>query len=75
MRTKAMLKQVGGEHYNKHGNIQPWDIIDNYGLNFYEGNALKYLLRSKGDRVEDLEKAKHYIEKEIENLGGTIENN
>jgi len=39
-------KQIGGTHYSKH-KIQPWDIIDEYGLNFYEGNVLKYLLRKK----------------------------
>src|SRR5579859_7365880 len=37
-------RQVGGDHYTKH-TLQPWDIIDAYGFDFYEGNALKYLLR------------------------------
>ena len=59
-------KQIGGYHYVKHA-IQPWDIIDEYKLNYYEGNALKYLLRNKGMRVEDLKKAIHYLEKEISN--------
>jgi hypothetical protein len=55
-------KQVGGTHYNSHS-MQPFDIIDEYDLNFYEGNALKYLLRWKDKNgVIDLEKAKHYIE-------------
>lgn len=56
-------RQVGGNHYLRHGNMQPFDIIDEYELNFYEGTALKYLLRwrEKGG-VEDLEKAKHFIE-------------
>lgn len=58
-------KQVGGDHYNKHS-IQPWDIIDEWGLNFYEGNVLKYLLRRKGNRLEDLQKIVHYVEKMIE---------
>jgi hypothetical protein len=57
-------RQVGGEHYQR--NIQPWDIIDEYALDFYEGNAIKYILRDKGKRVEDLQKAIHYLEKEIE---------
>lgn len=56
--------QVGGDHYRQP--IQPWDIIDIYGLNFYEGNALKYLLRRKDNRIQDLKKAAHYIEKLIE---------
>ncbi len=58
-------KQVGGDHYVSH-KIQPFDVIDEYDLSFYEGNALKYLLRRKGNRLEDLEKAKHYIELCIE---------
>lgn len=58
-------KQIDGDHYNKH-TIQPFDIIDDYGLDFYEANALKYLLRhrDKGGIV-DLQKAKHYIDEVI----------
>ena len=63
----VMSKQIGGAHY-KEKKIQPWDIIDVYKLNYYEGNTLKYLLREKGDRVEDLEKAIHYLEKEVLNI-------
>lgn len=63
----ARLAQVGGEHYKKF-KIQPWDVIDEYGLSFYAGNALKYLLRAgnKGSRVEDLKKCRHYLDKMIE---------
>jgi len=60
----AKDRQVGGDHYQRR--IQPWDVIDEYGLDYYEGNAIKYILRWKGDRVEDLKKAIHYLEKEIE---------
>jgi hypothetical protein len=59
-------KQVGGDHYTKH-KIMPWDIIDEYGLDFYAGNAIKYILRAPDKNgVEDLEKAKHYLERMIE---------
>jgi hypothetical protein len=58
-------QQIGGDHYKKHA-IQPWDVIDCYRLNYYEGNVLKYLLRRKESRIEDLRKAAHYIEKAIE---------
>ena len=61
-------KQVGGSHYIDK-KIQPWDIIDEYELDYYEGNVLKYLLREKDNRIEDLQKAMHYIEKEISLLG------
>jgi hypothetical protein len=56
-----MSKQVGGNHYRKA--IQPWDIIEEWELNFWAGNVLKYLLRYPyKNGVEDLEKAKHYLE-------------
>jgi len=58
-------KQVGGDHYVRLG-IQPWEIIERNGLDYWEGNALKYLLRRKGNRAEDLRKAIHYIEYLVE---------
>lgn len=61
MSAEERAKQVGGTHYNSKP-VQPWDIILVYGLNFWEGNALKYLLRRKGNRLEDLEKARHYLD-------------
>jgi hypothetical protein len=59
--------QEGGDHYNRFGNLQPWDVILHFGLGFLDGNAVKYLLRwrHKGG-VEDLRKARHYIDKLIE---------
>lgn len=56
--------QVGGNHYKDHA-IQPWDIIIEYKLDYFEGNALKYLLRRKVNRVEDLAKAIHYMEQAL----------
>lgn len=58
-------KQVGGDHYQM--SIQPFDVIDAWDLDFYEGSALKYLARhKKKNGREDLEKAIHYIELTIE---------
>lgn len=55
------------QHYKK-GAMQPWDIIDEWNLNFYEGNVLKYLLRAKhkGSQLDDYIKAKHYLQRLIE---------
>ncbi len=41
-------------------------------MNFCIGNAVKYLWRAglKGDAVEDLKKARWYIEREIQRLEG-----
>jgi len=61
------MQQVWWTHYEKH-NIMPWDIIDEYWLDFYEGNIIKYLLRYKDKNwLEDLKKAKHYLDKLILN--------
>lgn len=53
-------KQVGGQHYKQYG-IQPIQFIQMKYMRFVEGNILKYLVRNK-KRLEDLEKAYHYIE-------------
>lgn len=62
---KAREAQVGGDHYRKH-KIQPWDIWQEYGLNAFEGAIIKYLLRRKGSRLEDLKKARHTLDRLIE---------
>lgn len=58
--------QVGGDHYLRA--IQPWDIIDVWGLDYWRGRALTYLLRAgnKGAAVEDLKKARHLLDYLIE---------
>ena len=59
-------KQVGGQHYSVKA-IQPWDYITSNNLGYLEGNIVKYVSRWKDKNgVEDLLKAKHYLEKLIE---------
>jgi hypothetical protein len=59
-------KQVGGSHY-KDMKIQPAQFINENNLPFAEGNAIKYICRHKHKgEVQDLEKAKHYIDMIIE---------
>ena len=55
-------------HYNQ--GIEAIDIIESWDLNFSLGNAIKYILRSpyKGKQIEDLEKARWYIDREINRL-------
>lgn len=58
--------QVGGDHY-KTQPIQPWDYILANGLGFLAGNVVKYVSRfDKKNGVEDLKKARHYLDKLIE---------
>lgn len=67
MFNEEIRKQIGGSHYSKR-TIQPWDIISEYGLDYWAGNVIKYVLRHKDKNgKEDLEKAKHYLEYMIEN--------
>ncbi len=68
---KALDHQEGGSHYKKMA-IQPIDFIYFNDIPFIEGNIIKYILRhKKKNGLEDLKKAKHYleilIEKEYEN--------
>ena len=59
---KTTDKQIDGDHY-KNMPLQPWEIIEKNGLDYWEGAALKYLLRwRKKDGVIDLDKIIHYIE-------------
>jgi hypothetical protein len=58
--------QIAGGHY-KDKTIQPWSYIAANGLGYFEGNIVKYVSRWKDKGgVDDLRKAKHYIEKLIE---------
>lgn len=58
--------QVGGNHYKELA-IQPVEYIHANSIGYFEGNVIKYVTRwkSKGG-INDLEKAKHYIELLIE---------
>ena len=63
--SEAAARQVGGDHY-KGKTCEVWKIVDEYGLDYYAGNALKYILRNKMDVYEDMEKAQHYLQKWLE---------
>ena len=59
-------KQVGGDHYSKLA-IQPVEYINANHLTYLQGNVIKYVTRYKDKNgVEDLQKAKHYIDLLIE---------
>lgn len=56
-------------HYQGN-NFEVIDIIEDFNLGFNLGNVLKYILRSdkKENRIQDLEKAMWYLNREIENI-------
>ena len=67
---RSFKKQVGGSHYKKY-KIQPVEFIIKNNIGFVEGNIIKYILRFKEKGgVQDLEKAKHYIELLIDSSKG-----
>lgn len=53
-------------HYTT-GGIETIDFIEAKNLNYNLGNVVKYITRAdhKGDRLQDLQKAKWYLEREI----------
>jgi hypothetical protein len=62
---------VQPEPYYHTGTYEAINVIEAWGLNFSLGNVIKYVARAgrKTDNpIEDLEKAKWYIEREIEKL-------
>jgi hypothetical protein len=54
-------------HY-KTGGIETIDFIEAKGLNYHLGNVVKYITRAdlKGDRLENLRKARWYLDREVE---------
>ena len=56
-------------HYTR-GSIEVWDFIRDQGLSYHLGNAIKYISRagykSTATKTEDLKKAIHYLENELE---------
>lgn len=60
-------------HYTD-GKIEVIAFIEDKGLNFHRGNAVKYISRAgkkePAKEVEDLKKARWYIDREIRRLEG-----
>lgn len=60
--------------YYTDGKIEVSDFIADKNINFFRGNVVKYTCRAgkknAETEVEDLQKARWYIDREIERLGG-----
>jgi len=75
-------QQVGGDHYARL-EVQPWEAMrswmtDEQFTGFLRGNVIKYIARAnnlelsgKGG-VEDLRKARHYLDELIELVDGLV---
>src|SRR5437588_12398881 len=59
-------KPKGGSRHYKHTEIEPIDVIEDWGLNFNLGNVIKYVARAQYHENErDLTKALWYLQREI----------
>ena len=63
-------------HYTR-GSIEVWDFIRDQQLNYHLGNAIKYVCRAGykdvRTKTEDLKKAIHYLENELQHTLPVIE--
>ena len=65
-----MIDPINPAHY-KDGKIEVIDFIEDKGFGYNLGNVIKYVSRAgkKSDNIiEDLDKAKWYLEREINKL-------
>ena len=70
IQQRASEKQVGGNHY-KQFKIQPAEFCYYNNIPYLEATAIKYLCRWKDKGgIQDLEKAKHFIDLLIEFQNG-----
>jgi hypothetical protein len=55
-------EQIGGTHYKDY-EIEPFEFIHRNDLRYAQGCVIKYVLRYKDKNgIEDLKKAKHYLD-------------
>lgn len=65
----ALDEQIAGNHYKSMA-IQPVEFIQRNNIPWCEANAIKYLCRwRQKNGIEDLKKARHYIDLLIEMEG------
>lgn len=71
LKSKEMVNHPS--HYQTSSGMEVIDVIEAFNLGFCLGNVVKYILRAghKDDILQDLKKAKWYLEREI----ATIEKN
>jgi hypothetical protein len=56
------------DHYGGEGNpYEAIKVVEAWGLDFHLGNVVKYISRAgkKGDALEDLKKARWYLDRKI----------
>jgi len=75
MEGYTLMNTISPDYYQK-GNIEVTDFIIDQSMSFLEGNVVKYITRYKEKSgIEDLRKARWYLEKLIEEQVKHSENN
>lgn len=68
------MSKYSPSHYQR-GSIEVWDFIADQKLDYLAGNVVKYICRAGHKRyeeeIDDLLKAKAYIEKKIALVSGS----
>jgi hypothetical protein len=72
LRENLPQDQVDAVNHPPHylmGGIETIDFIEAKGLGYNLGNVVKYITRAdhKGDKLQDLEKARWYLDRAIDN--------
>ena len=59
-------------HYKEGRKYEPWDVIADWGLDYFSGSALKYISRAGrkagNSEAQDLQKANDFLQKRLDNL-------
>lgn len=67
-------RQEGGDHYGPGRGLQHWDLVIKFKWDYFQAQVTKYIMRWKfkhptpEKRLEDLKKARHFLDKYIENF-------
>lgn len=61
-------------HYGGDTTYEAIKVIEAWGLGFHLGNAVKYICRAdkKDNAIQNLEKARWYLDREIQRLMGEL---
>lgn len=70
----ANERQIGGSHYKGEGRVEHWDVVAQHDLDYFQGQITKYVMRwRKKGGLQDLHKARHFLDKYIEIESGKQE--
>lgn len=70
--ASALSNQIGGDHYAKLGDYQPWKVLrswltDDEFRGYLKGSAIAYLARERDKGgMQDIEKAAHTLDALVE---------